>query len=72
MAIIRTIEEYESSFDDFWKSIDELYKAILMLENSSDRNKLLIEYDKLTQCRERLWESKEELIERIDDCVRLK
>lgn len=71
MGLLKTVKRYESSFRHFWGSMDDLYKAILFLPNSADRDRLLKEYGKVEQCREQHWESMEELIEKIDEHVRV-
>lgn len=71
MGLIKTVKGYEVSFDDFWGPMDDLYKAILMLPNSDDRDKMIAQYGRVTACREQLWESKDRLIDAIESCVGL-
>lgn len=72
MGLLKVVKKYESSFRDFWDSMDELYKTIILLPNSEDRDNLLKKYGKVEQCREQHWDSVENLIEIIDEQVRIK
>lgn len=51
--------------------MDELYKTIILLPNSADRDKLIKEYGKLEQDREWYCDSIEKLIEEIDRHIRI-
>lgn len=71
MGVLCRVKEYEQSFNEFLLSVDELYKAILKVADKEDREMLLVEYGKLDKCREDLCDSKENLIEALDDCIRI-
>lgn len=72
MGLLKDVKNFQSSFNGLWKSMDELYKTIVLLPDSDNRDRLLEGFGRLEQSREWYWDSMEKLIEEIDEHVRIK
>lgn len=71
MGLLKSVKSFQSSFNELWESMDNLYKTIILLPNSDDRDRPLKDFGRLEQSREWYWNSMEELIEVIDEHVRI-
>lgn len=71
MGILARVKEYEQSYDALETSLRDLLVATLSISNLQTREDLLVQYAKLDVARESLYDTKERLIEAIDNCIRL-
>lgn len=71
MGMLKVVNDLEETMNEIEESLAELYKQLLHLDDRDLSDKLLVTFGKIEHARELHYESVGELIELIDERVRL-
>lgn len=71
MGLIKAINAIQGTMLLIEDALAEFYKQLILLDDEALRNELLVKFGKIDQAREWHYESVEELIELIDERLRM-